>query len=115
MPSKLDKVKKTLASSRRKAREAREKGTNMALTAGAGWGAGYLHGRYPNAVQLGEDEDTGEGGASMLMIGGGLLAAGGAVSSAVPPWAAAIGLGALTGTLYAEGLASGKEDAKDDD
>ena len=110
MPSKIEKLKATLARSRKKARESAERTTNIALTVGSGYGAGYVTGRYKDTVTVGEDETTKKGGVNTLMIGGGLIAAGAAVDM-VPEWLGAMGVGTLTGTLFGEGLKKGQEDA----
>lgn len=109
MPSKLEKSRKALTSARKRWKE--ESRLNMALTAASGYGAGYVTGRYPDKVFVGgaNEDGTGEGAWNLFMIGGGLLAAGSAVTAKIPSAVGAAGLGALTGTLYGEGLVKGTE------
>lgn len=109
MPSKIEKLKATLSRSRARAKKTAERSTNMALTVGSCYAAGYATGRYKEQVTVGETE-AGAGGVNSLTIGGGLIAAGAAVDM-VPSWLGAIGVGLLGGTLAIDGLEKGQADA----
>jgi len=109
MPSRVEKLQKSLASTRRRAKESAERSTNLALTGASCYAAGYITGRYKDTVTVGENETTKEGGVNSLMVIGGLGAAGAAVGMA-PQWVGAVGIGLLGGVLAIDGLAKGVKD-----